>query len=353
MCEPEEIMLGELRTLLNLLGPRNLVRNAHRMQRARSAIRGYVTTSAYWSLMNVGFLDELISRQNVELEDFCRAHELDQTLLGELCTYLIRIGHFSGTRDRVSMTRSGKRFWRDVNGVFNIFCAYQPFFRDLELFLRGEANLASRQRIDERVALGFRETGANFTFAAMANLLQRINGSSIIELGCGNIDLSRFVCQRAPHVQCLGIDNDQRFLSAARETITREGLSDRVALLESDLFELTPEMYNFSPYDVVTAIDLFHGYYYEGRDRLLDLFRAIRETFSGQRFLVSEMCLPDPVRMRKIAYPIVEHELFHALTGQRTFAEGELEDLLEQAGFTILKRWSARNLAARVFLLFE
>lgn len=102
-----------------------------------------------------------------------------------------------------------------------------------------------------------------------------------------------------------------------------------------------------------TAVDLFHGYYYEGRERLLDLFRVLRAAFPEQQFLVSEMCLADDKAMSRIAYPMVEHELFHGLTGQRTFREGELEALLEEAGFAIRKRWAMRNLAARIFLPFE
>ena len=57
--------------------------------------------------------------------------------------------------------------------------------------------------------------------------------------------------------------------------------------------------------------------------------------------------------MARIAYPMPEHELFHSLTGQKTFAAGELESLLEEAGFTILETWPVRNLAARLFILFE
>ncbi len=139
----------------------------------------------------------------------------------------------------------------------------------------------------------------------------------------------------------------------AGKAYASHGLGDPVTLLEHDLFELKADTFHFSPYPLVTAIDLFHGYYFEGRERLLELFRAMRSTFQTQRFLVSEMYLADEDTMRRIAYPMIEHELFHGLTGQRTFREGELEGLLEEAGFTIRERWPMRNLAARIFLLFD
>ncbi|MGI9537139.1 MAG: hypothetical protein ACR2PB_08705, partial [Desulfocapsaceae bacterium] len=124
-------------------------------------------------------------------------------------------------------------------------------------------------------------------------------------------------------------------------------------LLNHDLFDLAGVNKDFSAYQLVTAIDLFHSYYFEGRERLLSLFRVLRSVFPDQQFLVSEMCLADEKSMPRIAYPMIEHEFFHGLTGQRTFREGELEALLTEAGFTVRECWSMRNLGARIFLHFD
>ena len=175
----------------------------------------------------------------------------------------------------------------------------------------------------------------------------------VIELGCGDVDLSQYVGERHPQMRFLGIDYDSRFLDQAATTIARRGWDDRVELLKHDLFDLASAANDFSAYQLVTAIDLFHGYYYEGRERLLSLFKVLRTVFKEQQFLVSEMCLADDKALARIAYPMVEHELFHALTGQRTFKEGELEALLTEAGFTVRESWSMRNLAGRIFLRFD
>ncbi|MDJ0851854.1 MAG: class I SAM-dependent methyltransferase [Myxococcota bacterium] len=346
-------MIDELRAALEALGPATALENMRRMRRARPDIRGYVTTTVTWALAKVGFLDELEAEGSVDLDEFCSKRSLDPELLQSACRYLARVGHLQQEAGRVRFSESGRARWDAVSGVVRIFSAYEPFFVNLPGLLAGEVSRDSLRRDDDAVALGFRQTGASFTFAAMGNIIEREGTSSLVELGCGNIDLSLYLCRRFPALRCLGIDWDDRYLGAAKATIESEGLTDRVAVLKHDVFALDPSVHDFSPYRLVTAIDLFHGYYYEGRERLLDLLRAIRDTFPTQRFLFSDMCLADEGRMRSIAYPMVEHELFHSLTGQRTFAQGELEGFLSEAGFTLLKQWPLRNLAARLFLLLE
>ena len=68
-----------------------------------------------------------------------------------------------------------------------------------------------------------------------------------------------------------------------RSSVENSDAVNRVALLKHDLFDLTPQAHDFSAYGLVTAIDLFHGYFYEGRDRLLGLFRALRQALPTQR----------------------------------------------------------------------
>jgi hypothetical protein len=57
--------------------------------------------------------------------------------------------------------------------------------------------------------------------------------------------------------------------------------------------------------------------------------------------------------MRKIAYPYAEHEFFHDLSHQKSFASKELENLLQQAGFKIQKKWMMNKIAGRICLLLQ
>lgn len=346
-------MIAEVKLGIRFIGISGLVKNAAAFKQARSSIRGYTTTICYWTLMRVGWLDELEQKGHVATDAFCESNGLDRDMLSHALHYLRRRGHLEERNGALRFTRQGGKYWRAVSTTFEIFSAYQPFFANLEKMVRGEVRRHDLHRLNESVAAGFRKSGAAFTFRIMEQLIAEIAPSAMVELGCGNIDLSCYIGQRHPQMRFLGIDNDRHFLDQAAETVASRGWGDRVKLLEHDLFDLADAKDDFSAYSLVTAVDLFHSYYYESRERLLDLFRVLRAVFPEQQFLVSEMCLADDKAMSRIAYPMVEHELFHGLTGQRTFREGELEALLAEADFVVRKRWSMRNLAARVFLLFD
>ncbi len=346
-------MLDEVKLAIRLVGFGRLLKNASAFKQARAAIRGYATTICYWTLMRIGWLDEIEQKGHVTTDTFCAARGFDQEMLANVVRYLRRRGHLQEHKGTVRFTRQGRKYLQAVTTTFEIFSAYQPFFQNLEKLVRGEVRRDDLHRLDESVAAGFRRAGETFTFRIMEQLIAAQAPSGMVELGCGGMDLGQYMAKRHHEMCFLGIDHDRRFLDEATRTIERFGWGDRVELLDHDLFDLAAANHDFSRYSLISAIDLFHSYYYESRERLLELFRVLRSVFPAQQFLVSEMCLADEKAMARIAYPMVEHELFHGLTGQRTFMEGELEALLTEAGFTVRERWSMRNFAARIFLLFD
>lgn len=343
-------MTAEILFALRHQSPKKILGNIRAMKAARAPIRGFVTTACFWTLMDAGLMDRLEQMGETDIERFCEEQGLEPMVMGEVCRYLGRLGYLVLNGHRVALTRKGRRFWRDTQGVLSIFFAYEEFFGRLRQLVRREVDLADIKRRDQYVARGFRETGPRLTFDVLGKLIAPMEVDGVIELGCGNIDLSSFLARSNQRMRFLGIDWDEIFLDQARQTIREQQLDGRVELLEQDIFGLSTSRYDFSPYQLVTAIDLFHGYFFEGKKKLLDLFATLRQTFAGKRFLISEVCLPDEEQMDRLSYPHVEHELFHALTGQKTFKEGELEALFRDAGFRHVRTWSVRNLGARIFL---
>lgn len=343
-------MNAEVLFVLQHQSPAKILQNIRAMRTAREPIRGFVTTTCFWVLLDVGLIDLLEDEDAIEIESFCVERKLDPTILGEVCLYLSRLGYLGFDGVRGTLTQKGRHFWRETHGVFSIFYAYEEFFGNLNRIVRNEVDLADIKRHDQSVARGFRETGPRLTFDVLGKLIAPMEIDGVIELGCGNIDLSSYLAPSNPKMRFLGIDWDETFLGQARQTVRERGLDGRVELLAQDVFQLSATQHDFSPYQLVTAIDLFHGYFFDGRQKLLDLFATLKQTFAGKRFLLSEVCLPDEDKMRRLSYPHVEHELFHALTGQKTFKQGELEGLLRDSGFTDIRTWSVRNLGARIFL---
>ncbi|MEA3412326.1 MAG: class I SAM-dependent methyltransferase [Pseudomonadota bacterium] len=343
-------MTAEVLFALRHQSPGKILRNVRAMKTARTPIRGFVTTACFWTLLDAGLMDTLEQESEIDIERVCDERGFDPTITEEVCRYLSRLGYLELDGHRVALTRKGKRFWDDTQGVMNIFFAYEEFFENLPQLLRREIVLSDIKRRDQNVAHGFRETGPRLTFDVLGKLIAPMGVDGVIELGCGNVDLSSFLARQNEDMRFLGIDRDQTFLEQARQTIREQRLDGRVELLEQDIFGLGDSRYDFAAYQLVTAVDLFHGYFFEGRQKLLELFATFKQTFAGKRFLISEVCLPDEDKMHRLSYPHVEHELFHALTGQKTFREGELEALFRDSGFSNVQTWSVRNLGARIFL---
>ena len=343
-------MTAEILFALRHQNPKTILQNIRAMRAARAPIRGFVTTTCFWTLLDVGLIDRLDQDSEVDIERVSEEQDFDPMVLEEVCSYLARLGYLVLDGNRVALTRKGRRFWGDTQGVMSIFFAYEEFFRNLPQLLRREINLKDIKRRDQYVARGFRETGPRLTFDVLGKLIAPMGVDGVIELGCGNIDLSSFLAQSNKDMRFLGIDWDKTFLEQARQTIQEQRLDGRVELLEQDIFALNASRHDFSTYQLVAAVDLFHGYFFEGRQKLLDLLAMLKQTFAGKRFLISEVCLPDEDKMNRLSYPHVEHELFHALTGQKTFKEGQLEALFQDSGFMNIQTWSVRNLGARIFL---
>lgn len=345
-------MLSEFLNLKRFLSFRQILDNLKTFRAARKPIRGYMQTQALFSLMETGLLEELENSPKVNLEDFARRRGLDGSILNYLCRYLSRSGFLLTAENDVALSNKGKGFLSRTRGVFQIFLAYKPYFDHLTPLARKGVKLDDLERRDEWVARGFRDTGARITFRVMKEIAKNKNWSSMIELGCGSLDLTSFMAEGWPEFRALGIDYDPRFLQEAEKLCQQNKLVDRVKLKQLDVFELEPSE-EYSQYQVVAAIDFFHGYFWEGEERLLQMFKAIKEAFPGKDFLISEMVMADAAKMGNIAYPYVEHELFHDLTKQRTFGEGQLEELLQKAEFEVVETWPMRNLAARTFIHFR
>jgi SAM-dependent methyltransferase len=347
-------MLKQIFSLKSFFSWKELLQNAARFRKARGPLRGYATTVALWALMECGCLEALPSGSALSIEAFARERRLDPKLLRSLCRYLNRIGILRLEGEEVSWERRGKKFWEDASGVFQLFHAYEPIFSSLSAQLKKETVFGENLfRRESEVAEGFARLGRGFMFPMMEKILLREKVRSVVDLGCQAAELSGYLCERHPDFRGLGIDHSPAMIDQARERIRALGLDGRLELLQADMFEIDRLNHDFSSYETVTAIDLFHGYFWDGEDRLLSLFRKFKKIFHRQRFLVSEICLPPEKGMRKIAYPYPEHELFHDLTRQKSFAKGELESLWERAGFRIRKRWEMNQIAGRVCLLLE
>ena len=347
-------VLSQRFSIKKYLSWKDLLSNVRSSKKARGPLRGYVTTLCFWTLMDIGLLDPLKEKGSVSPKDFAQQNKLNFSVFFSVCQYLHRLGYLSLNDCEVALTAKGLSFWKDVSSIFHLFYAYEPIFSSLSAQMKGDVTYGREIfRNEDEVARGFSELGNKFIFKIIKSILEEQSLKSMIELGCAEAELSVFLCLEDPKVRCLGVDHSSRRIGQAQKKIEALNLTSRIQLLLADIFEIDRTSYDFSPYETVAAVDLFHGYFLNGEEKLLGLFQKFKKVFKGRYFLISEVCLPSFARMKEIAYPNVEHELFHDLTQQRSFRPGQLEGLFEQAGFAIKKRWPYHEIAGRIYLLLQ
>src|SRR5205823_10822427 len=81
----------------------------------------------------------------------------------------------------------------------------------------------------------------------------------VLDLGCGSARMLARICQLGDHIQGVGVDRDPDSCAVARETVQREGLERRLAIIQadaSDMISLPPEVVD--GVDMVTVMFLLH-----------------------------------------------------------------------------------------------
>ncbi|QSR84771.1 trans-aconitate 2-methyltransferase [Methylacidimicrobium sp. B4] len=152
----------------------------------------------------------------------------------------------------------------------------------------------------------------------------------VIDLGCGNGWLLRRLLARLPRWRGLGIDCEAARLAQGREAAHKEGLSERMELVEADLLLWSgPE-----PAHLVLVIRVLHHLWPERKRLFAHLDQIVRG--DGILFLW-EPCWPedlaslrDPMR-RSLAF----QNLHEYAQGARLLSSAEVIQVVEEAGWKV------------------
>jgi ubiquinone/menaquinone biosynthesis C-methylase UbiE len=75
-------------------------------------------------------------------------------------------------------------------------------------------------------------------------------GSRILEVGCGSGFLARLLARSLEQVEVIGLDTDLDLLELAEQMVTREGLDERIILLQGEAGRLP---FPDGSFDLVTS----------------------------------------------------------------------------------------------------
>jgi len=331
--------MSEIVDLLRILGFRNALRMNRNYAQAQPVVRGYVATRVLWSLMTCGLADCLLAEPSVDVEAFAAEKGLNRHVLTSLLSYLDGISLVRVEDGRASLLERGRNFLDHTRGLFELTYAYEPLFVRLDDLLAGRAEYPGdvNRRI-EYVGRGSGMLCRDLPYPVMADIIARHGRRRVLDLGCGDLALLIFLCERLPDLTAVGVDIDPSMVAYSRRLLADSPLASRITVIEGDLRSLDAPLADGQlDVDCVTAVDTFHEYLWSGDDEVPPILAKLRRQFPEALFVIGEFCNQPHEQLRKRPTAFLEHHLFHDLTNQRIGEADLWRRLFSDAGFTILE----------------
>ncbi len=326
-------MLELLRTV-RVLGWRHLLRLARAKRHGEQLIRGFFATPTIIALLNAGLFDELARERSVSVESFASQRGLDPDVLDALCDYLYSLKVLERQDGVVTIGPRGRHLLDVLPGAFYSAGAYASVFYNLEPLLKGEKRYgADVERDTALAARGSGESGKLFVFPVVRNLIRERGISSVLDLGCGDAAFLIGLCQANEGISGYGVDISAAAIADGLRNVEQTNLDGRIQLLAEDMFDLAPVAERFPDVQAATIFFVLHEFLQRGPERVLDFLTEFRRTFQGVPLIVCESVRHSPQELRKRPGPIMEFQLVHALSGQRTVTRREWRDMFATAGF--------------------
>jgi len=332
--------LLQIYKIVRLVGLRRAARMKRRYDGCLWPLRGYVATKCLWTLLETGFLDELLSRGTVDLHDFAARHSLDVEPLKAICDYLDGIGWLRFDSREVQAGKFLLDLMAEPRGLYELGYAYEPVLQVLEKLLRRQAEYGRTVfRRTDWVGLGSGRLCEQLPYRVIGDLVRRFRGRKVLDVGCGDGSLMVHLASRNDRLTIVGIDIDEAALDLARARIRQAALTERACVVNLDMFALAadgelPDA--LDGVDTLTVCDTFHEYLWDGFERIEALLRGIKRRWPEATIVVGDFCVQPRHWLRRHPTASLEHHLWHDLTRQRLISEQQWREIFARAGLKVL-----------------
>lgn len=331
-------MLETLR-LLRFFGVSHMLKMARAYRQGwNDLLRGELETRAMQTLLNVGFLDELVKNGSAEAGQFARDHNLDETILRGVCEALFSVGMFERQGDVFSLSTKGKLLMDKFRGWLELSYGYEDVFHHLEPLLRKQIIYGKDlYRRPDFVAKGSGEMENHFYFPLANEIIVEKGFKNVLDLGCGDGTFLRRLCQLNDKVNCFGIDLAPQAVEDGKRLAAKEGLQDRVSLYAADISGITELSGPLKKVDAATTFFVLHELMYDGENRVIDFLKDFRRIFPAVPLIIFEPIRPTPEEARARPGVGIYYFLFHDLSHQKTAGRETWMKVFRAAGFTSIQ----------------
>ena len=311
-------------------------------------IRGFFGTPAVIALLDVGLFDELEQNGRVSVESFAAQRHLDPEVLESLCTYLYAMKYLNRSDSAYVLSPSGRLLAQVLQGPFYMAAAYAPVFQNLNALLRGEKRYG--RDVCKDIALSAKGSGAVgnvFTFPLVIDLIGKRGFRRVADLGCGDASFLIALCQTTGGTG-VGVDLSPEALADADRNIREAGLQASIELICEDMFKVPDMAEQLAGIEAATIFFVLHEFLRD-RERVVGFLRAFKESFPRTSLIVTDSIRHDRDELRRRPGPLMDFQLTHELTGQKTLSREQWRALFRDGGFASVDEDYLRSVRMAVY----
>jgi cyclopropane fatty-acyl-phospholipid synthase-like methyltransferase len=327
--------MNELLKSVRRFGLGNMRRLQTNYQKAwDSMFRGYVATTGMHALLNVGLIDEMGKKGEVDIAAFARGRNLDIHVLRPVCEAFHAMGMFKRNGDKYRLEPEYADVFEVTRGWLEVSWGYAEIFHSLEGLLRKEKVYAKDfYRRSDFVARGSGEMEKWFYFPLANDMILASGRRNVLDLGCGDATFLRRLCAMNRDVNCYGIDLAPAAVEEGKQKVKAAGLENRIHLYAEDISRIRQVSGPLGKVDVATVFFVLHELLYFGEDVLLGFLKDYRRLFPKVPLLAFEAIRPTSQQMRRHKGISIYYFLYHDLSQQRPVDNQRWEELFRAAGF--------------------
>jgi hypothetical protein len=259
---------------------------------------GAVAASAIASAWELGLLDEVQLKKNVNLEEFCKQNDLDIPSMQMLVTALEITDILVKESGERSVIGPGRLFDETIitKSLFHwLMIGSAGLFSRIPYVIRNANRIGTFYNRDPiAISEACRDINEQhfekFFWQAMNGLDQQV--SCVVDLGSGSGERLVQILQKYPAATGIGIDISREAVQRASIDTSNRGFGNRLSFVEGDARDMKYRA-EFASVSLITSFMFGHDLWQydstDPRENCIASLRKIREAFpNAQRFLLGD-----------------------------------------------------------------
>lgn len=292
----------------------------------RNVFNGTIVSAAICAAYELGLLDQLRTRGQLDAARFARVNKLDEQVVNAVVTALayaevVQAPGQPGTGRPVTPGPQFGEAWRNKGYFLWLMGGYGPLIsRAAEQSRLLGSGVVKYERDSASIAAAAGDYGREYVDDIFARIVGALRFNRAADVGCGNAARLIELARARPDCSCIGIEIDPRAVEAARRNVDRAQLADRIEIVLGDAEQLADSGFP----DVELVFSFFMGHDFWPMPRCRATLGRLRRAFPDvQRFLLADTYASAGGNLRSTPIFTLGFEFTHALMGKQvpTLAE--------------------------------